>query len=185
MLVITLGDSLTSGYTFPGRDDMDTPYGSSIVLPDSYNASVLILAVSGYTISQISSMVVENIFKEAEIVILMGGTNDIAQNSSIDDVVTRFSYLMDKIFAMIPSSSKLLILELPPIRYSGVPSFTEEVNEKYQTLCSRRRNCQFVTWFEEISGDLVDGFHLDGEGYKRLGAYLSKIIINTEKTVSD
>ncbi|KAL0242433.1 hypothetical protein GEMRC1_004996 [Eukaryota sp. GEM-RC1] len=185
MLIVTLGDSLTAGWTSPGRNDMNTAYGNYISLPDSLNASVIIRAFPGYTVSAISSLVTKKVFKDADVVIVMGGTNDLILHSSVDTIATHFKLLKDRINSYTKSSCKLFILELPPINCDQVSGIEvrkdtdlliKDINKCYQDLCSEDINCHFVSWFNETSAELVDGVHLNGDSYRRLGEYLSTII---------
>ncbi|NEP13816.1 MAG: SGNH hydrolase [Symploca sp. SIO2C1] len=182
--IMPLGDSITDGYFVPGGYRIELwdhltnrNYHFNFVgsqsngpnsLPDKEHEGH-----SGWRIDQIHQM--NRIWLaqfEPDIILLMIGTNDIAQGYGVQKASERLSQLVDDIFQKLPQV-QLFVASIPPI---GEPSLNRQVIEYNQAIAYQVEQQQaqgtrifFVDLYSTISlEDLPDGVHPNQEGFRKM-----------------
>ncbi|KAF6754018.1 lipolytic enzyme [Ephemerocybe angulata] len=181
IIVLPLGDSITWGmgsndgnsYRKELKDELTTD-GVTIDyigtqkngnMPDNDNQGH-----SGATITQISGYAETALKQKPEVVTLMAGTNDVAQNQDLNNAPTRLTTLVDKIFTASPNAT-VLVASIPPlsIAQANVNSYNTRLEAAIQAKISAGQHVVWVSMSALTNSDLSDGVHPSAAGYIKMG----------------
>ncbi|KAL0220944.1 hypothetical protein RCL1_000798 [Eukaryota sp. TZLM3-RCL] len=173
--LVCLGDSLTWGFTLRGRDDFETPYPNFLNIP---GFQILRRAQNGAKVSVFSSLI-DDECRNASVFVILGGTNNIGlYKKTVSSTLTQMKNLL-LFIRNNTNASKFIILEVPPGQFfDDYNVVVEQLNSAYRGFASCQDDVEFVTWFKEIGANFVsDNVHFDGETYRKLGCYLSEVLV--------
>jgi acyl-CoA thioesterase I len=191
--IMPLGDSITDGYFVPGGYRIElwnslTKQGYKIEFIGSVSNGPDSLASrnheghSGWRIDEICQQVPSWLQKyQPEMILLLIGTNDIAQGYNIETARDRLERLVEEIFKFAPKV-QLLVASIPPI---GEPTLNLRVmlyNQNIQALVERRQQAgeaiRFVDLYYSLNlHDLPDGVHPNQEGFRKIAIAWEKAIV--------
>jgi acyl-CoA thioesterase I len=180
--IVTLGDSLTTGYQSPGPDRFlgaSTPYGEFLRGLMGDTAEVLIRGVNGeLTGEMVLRFGTDVISLKPDYVVILGGTNDLGWGATPHDIMKNIGAMYERargagvqVVAVTVPSIRGLDQLIPPrlllnrliIEYCRnrsqpcVDFFTATAEPETQRLAERYSN---------------DGLHLTTEGYRLLAEML-------------
>ncbi|RQO61819.1 hypothetical protein DBR47_06735 [Paucibacter sp. KBW04] len=116
--------------------------------------------------------------KQAGLVILLSGTNDLAQGASPEQAAAS----MAQVLSQFPAARPLLLLALPPpAQANALAQRQSTLNQGLAELCAQRAACQFLPLSELADGQGLlrpqftagDGVHLSAAGYQRLSQIIA------------
>ncbi len=181
-----MGDSITDGYNYPGgyRIELFRLLSLSNIeltfLGSEENGPKELLQKkheghSGWTIEEIDSRIIswlKNI--EPVIILLLIGTNNIAQLQSAEIAIKKLNILINNICQLKPES-KILIASIPPINDYFINKTVNDYNNKMKLLCANlNQNNRRITFVDINSNlsfkDLFDGAHPNEQGHKKIAA---------------
>lgn len=175
--VVFMGDSITEGW--------------SGLYPDFFlDKNHINRGISGQTTPQMLIRFRADVINlNPSIVIILAGTNDIAENTGPSNV----KMITDNIFSMseLASAHKIKVILcsiLPVYKYSwkdisDPPSFIGEVNKMLENYC-KDHNHQYVDYFSVMANDKKglgkklseDGVHPNEEGYKIMSETIKAVL---------
>lgn len=183
--VMPLGDSITKGPYTPGGYRL--PLWQMLVEEDGY-AIDLVGSLqdgppelpdrdheghSGWRIDQIRKRIAGWLRRsQPEVVVLLIGTNDMAQGYQLDTAAQRWLALIRDIHQQQPQTS-ILVGSLPPLEDPTLNERVEAFNVAIADLAARERSnnvpLTFVDIYDYVSVDqLADGIHPNREGYRQI-----------------
>jgi lysophospholipase L1-like esterase len=142
--------------------------GSNPVAPfDRALDRALNAGISGQTTEEIA----DRVTAAAPIVFLEGGTNDLARNLPLDEIVSNYRRMLDKLTGV-----RVVIIGIPPVdealfSVSRVLLISNakiaQINAQLAHLCSQYSNCQTATAAMQfnMADKTLDGIHLKPETY--------------------
>ena len=191
--ILPLGDSITDGYFVPGGYRIElwnslTKQGYKIEFVGSASNGPNSLPSrnheghSGWRIDEIYQEVSNWLQKfQPEMILLLIGTNDIAQGYNIETAGDRLDRLVEEIFKFAPKV-QLFVASIPPI---GEPTLNLRVmlyNQNIQALVERRQQAGeaiiFVDLYYSLNlNDLPDGVHPNQEGFRKIAIAWEQAIV--------
>ncbi|NJK77375.1 MAG: SGNH hydrolase [Richelia sp. CSU_2_1] len=184
--IMPLGDSITDGYFVPGgyRIDLESAlekrgYAIDFVGSLSNGPDTLLdrnhEGHSGWRIEEIHDRVAEwlQVFPP-DIILLLIGTNDMAQLYQVETARDRLDELIDTIMQTAPNV-KLFVASIPPI---GEPKLNQRVikyNQEIEQLVNQKQQAGKPVTFVDLYSildfkDLPDGVHPNREGFRKIAA---------------
>ncbi|MGC1196766.1 MAG: SGNH/GDSL hydrolase family protein [Geitlerinemataceae cyanobacterium] len=182
--IMPLGDSITDGYFVPGGYRIDlwqhlTERGYAIdfvgslrngseSLPDTDHEGH-----SGWRIEQIHHRIRGWLNRsQPDIILLLIGTNDMAQGYDVEKAPDRLGVLIEDIFQQLPEV-KLFVASIPPIGEpflnDRVINYNREIAELVQQKQTEEKALHFVDLYYILSlDDLPDGVHPNREGFRKI-----------------
>ena len=123
--------------------------------------------ISGQTTEEIA----DRVTAAAPIVFLEGGTNDLTRNLPLDEIVSNYRRMLDKLTGV-----RVVIIGIPPVdealfSVSRVLLISNakiaQINAQLAHLCSQYSNCQTATAAMQfnMADKTLDGIHLKPETY--------------------
>jgi lysophospholipase L1-like esterase len=123
--------------------------------------------ISGQTTEEIA----DRVTAAAPIVFLEGGTNDLTRNLPLDEIVSNYRRMLDKLTGV-----RVVIIGIPPVdealfSVSRVLLISNakiaQINAQLMHLCSQYSNCQTATAAMQfnMADKTLDGIHLKPETY--------------------
>jgi lysophospholipase L1-like esterase len=112
---------------------------------------------------------------QPRVVVVYAGDNDIASNSTADEVVASFVRFRDQLRRAVPLARLVFIAIKPSTRREAFIPKTREANKSIAALCEADPQCTFVDVFTPMltaegkpRGELLaaDGLHLSPAGYR-------------------
>jgi acyl-CoA thioesterase I len=196
-----LGDSITDGYFVPGGYRIDLwqhlhQRGYQIDFVGSLrNGSEGLLDTdheghSGWRIEEIHKMIrVWLTRSQPDIILLLIGTNDMAQGYGVDRAPDRLKALIEAIFRQLPQV-KLFVASIPPI---GEPFLNQRVIHYNRAMADLVRQQQteekqifFVDLYYILSlDDLPDGVHPNREGFRKIAKAWDEALSEAIEAVGD
>lgn len=193
--IMPLGDSLTYGSTVfgdvPGgyRDRFYanlTAAGHSVQLIGTRgnNPSPLLTSTGnaqhagypGWRIDQIQAdLAAWSNTLDPDIVVLIIGTNDFDQNYDTPNVAARLAALLDDITAREPGV-QILLSTIPLTTHWAINAIMAPYNAAMPGIAATRTNVHFFdnTGVLDIQTDYADVYHMNQQGYNKLGAALAR-----------
>ena len=187
-----LGDSITDGYFVPGGYRIELWYGlkkqgypvefvgsannGPDTLPDRNHEGH-----SGWRIDQIHEQIAGWLqITRPDIILLLIGTNDIAQGYKIETAPDRLDRLVEDIFKVVPQV-QLFVGSIPPIGEPALNQRTIAYNQTVKALVQRRQEAgdqiNFVDFYYALGlDDLPDGVHPNREGFRKIARAWEKAI---------
>jgi len=116
--------------------------------------------------------------KQAGLVILLSGTNDLAQGATPEQAAAS----MAQVLSQLPAARPALLLALPPpAQASALAQRQSALNQQLSALCRQRAACQFLPLGELADGQGLlqpqfaagDGVHLSSVAYQRLSQIIA------------
>lgn len=187
--IMPLGDSITAGngdpdgngYRLPLWKDltksgfslqyMGSQNNGSGSLPDTRNEGH-----PGYRIDAIAANIdgwLKN--NQPQIILLMIGTNDVAQSYQLANAPDRLSALIDQILKDDPQAN-LLVASIPPITRADqdyaprVQAYNAAISGIVQAEAAKGKPVHYVDVQAALTAsDLVDGVHPNPQGYAKVG----------------
>ena len=179
--VLPLGDSITwgmssstgSGYRGPLRAALlnggfSVDFVGSITsgtMTDPYNEGH-----SGWRIDQIAGSTTQVVQKyQPNVVLLMAGTNDMAQGYDLGNAPTRLGDLTEQILAASPNTT-VLVASLVPASDAAIDNNIKAFNAKLPELVAQKRRQGLAVYFVDMSSfppsALADVLHPNDAGYQ-------------------
>lgn len=193
--IMPLGDSITDGYFVPGGYRIELwnalkKHGYTIEFvgsgsngPDSL-PSRNHEGHSGWCIDEIRQEIPSWLQKfQPEIILLLIGTNDIAQGYKIETARAHIERLVEDIFKFAPKV-KLFVASIPPIGEPTLNLRATLYNQNIEELVQRRQQAgeaiSFVDLYSSLNlKDLPDGVHPNREGFRKIAlAWKQAIVAN-------
>jgi acyl-CoA thioesterase I len=191
--IMPLGDSITDGYFVPGGYRIELwsalkkqGYTVEFVGSDSNGPSSLPSrnheGHSGWRIDQIRQQIARWLQKfQPEIILLLIGTNDIAQGYKINTAPDRLDRLVQDIFKFAPNV-QLFVGSIPPIGESTLNQRAILYNLDVEEFVQRRQQAgkaiHFVDLYYLLSfNDLPDGVHPNQEGFHKIALAWEQAIV--------
>lgn len=193
--IMPLGDSITDGYNVPGGyridlwthlhergyrvDFVGTQTNGPPELPDRDHQGH-----SGWRIDQIHANVVRWLgATQPSLVLLIIGTNDMAQGYDLDRAPDRLSRLLDDIFRTRPQA-QVFVGSLPPIDAPELDARVRRYNQAIAELIQQRQDAGdrliFVDLYPELTADdLADGIHPNREGHRKIARMWDRALAET------
>jgi acyl-CoA thioesterase I len=190
-----LGDSISDGYFIPGGYRIELWYGLKTQgyavefvgsasngpdsLPDRRHEGH-----SGWRIDQIHEQVAGWLnAAQPNIILLLIGTNDIAQGYKIDTAPDRLDRLIETIFQVTPNV-QLFVGSIPPISEPILNQRAIAYNQEVEALVQHRKasgdRIDFVDFYYTLSlDDLPDGVHPNREGFRKIAQAWENAIGNS------
>jgi lysophospholipase L1-like esterase len=123
--------------------------------------------ISGQTTEEIA----DRVTAAAPIVFLEGGTNDLTRNLPLDEIVSNYRRMLDKLPGV-----RVVIIGIPPVDETLVSvsrvllisnAKIAQINAQLMHLCSQYSNCQTATAAMQfnMADKTLDGIHLKPETY--------------------
>ncbi|WP_293338753.1 SGNH/GDSL hydrolase family protein [Microcoleus sp. CAWBG58] len=186
--IMPLGDSITDGYFVPGGYRIDLQpamenrgYAIEFVGSLSNGPETLLSqhheGHSGWRIEEICDRVADWLQTfQPDIILLLIGTNNIAQGHQVETASYCLNQLLDRIFQTAPNV-KLFLASIPPM---SQPMLNEEViqyNQKSEKLVKEKQQAgkpiDFVDLYNILNlDDLPDGVHPNREGFRKMAGAL-------------
>ena len=183
--IVFMGDSITEGW--------------SGIYPDFFqNKNYINRGISGQTTPQMLIRFRADVVDlNPSIVIILAGTNDIAENTGPSNV----KMITDNIFSMselaMAHKIKVILCSILPVyTYSwkdipDPPSYIAEVNNMLKNYCVNH-NLQYVDYFSSMANEKKglgkelseDGVHPNEKGYEYWGRHIAAAIIDEWKRQS-
>jgi lysophospholipase L1-like esterase len=180
--IMPLGDSLTDGFNVPGGyrielwsllaadglcvDFVGSQSNGPSSLPDRDHEGH-----SGWRVDQIAEAVVPWLRRSRpDVVLLMIGTNDVAQGYALDGAPDRLGALLDRILETQPEV-RVVVASIPPIRDPALERRVEAYNAALVGVAaSKGARVSFVDAFAALGeADLdPDGVHVNEVGHRKL-----------------
>ena len=176
--IAALGDSLTAGHVSSGFWPDYAPYTDVLTRRLGPTAQVENYGVDGdLTSGMLERLRVEVLPRSPDLVILVGGANDLGWGMSPDEILRNLTEMVD---GVLSAGARVLVGAVPPI--AGFPSLTEtrrSLNRRLKGLITERG-----AYFADLFGPLADedgslrpeyssdGLHLTEEGYAVMGEVL-------------
>lgn len=199
--ILCYGDSLTAGMAPPSRKLC--PYATSLQNTLDSNSSqyhVDHIGLPGWTTQRFLDKLDEDIglrhdlssHDTTDVVILLGGTNDLRGLAHSGDDVTRV--ILDNLFrlheiALASGTTHTLALAIPPagrrLHHPEELKVVEDINSQLYQYAAANEKITFVAFpFEFEQGGpnwSVDGLHLSCQGYDALGKHLAPVVLDIMK----
>jgi acyl-CoA thioesterase I len=191
--IMPLGDSITDGYFVPGgyRIDLESAlenrgYAIDFVGSLSNGPDTLLdknhEGHSGWRIEEIHDRVAQwlQVFPP-DIILLLIGTNDMAQLYQVETARDRLKELIDTILQTAPNV-KLFVASIPPI---GEPTLNQRViqyNQEVEQLVNQKQQAGKPVTFVDLYSildleDLPDGVHPNRVGFRKIaGAWEAALL---------
>lgn len=155
-LIAFLGDSLTAGFDW------------SAWLP---NARVVNFAVNGATTDDVLQRFGDVVDTHPDEIVLMAGTNDLGQRSSVEHVVRNIQLMMVELRRELPGV-RMLVQSIPP-RQQEFAARIREANIHLRQFCATVK-AQYLDLWPALAADgaelnpdfSTDGLHLNDAGYQ-------------------
>lgn len=182
--ILPLGDSITDGYFVPGGYRIDLwqhlhQRGYEIDFVGSLQNGSEGLADtdheghSGWRIEQIHQMIRVWLNRsQPDIILLLIGTNDMAQGYGVEQAPDRLKALIEDIFRQSPQV-KLFVASIPPIGEpflnQRVIHYNRAISDLVQQQQTEEKSIFFVDLYYILSlDDLPDGVHPNREGFRKI-----------------
>ena len=134
--------------------------------------------ISGQTTEEIA----DRVTAAAPIVFLEGGTNDLARNLPLDEIVSNYRRMLDKLTRV-----RVVIIGIPPVDEALFSvgrvllisnAKIAQINAQLAHLCSQYSNCQTATQAMQfdMSAKTLDGIHPKPETYAEWTAVLAQYL---------
>ncbi|MBL8039596.1 MAG: hypothetical protein JSS38_11485 [Nitrospira sp.] len=197
-LVICFGDSLTAGFQSPTRENPSgrgTPYGQFL---QSHLDAAVEIRISGICGELTGEMVArfrrDVLDHQPNYVPILGGTNDLGWNASLQDIIDNLIAMYDQVFSM---GSLPIPVTVPSIRVEGAAESQEGQEWVAEHLVRRRQLNKLIQEYadsksiacvdlfaataEPESGQLAasysnDGIHLTTAGYRLFAEQVAFIL---------
>lgn len=186
--IMPLGDSITEGYFVPGGYRIDLQpamenrgYAIEFVGSLSNGPDTLLSqhheGHSGWRIEEICDRVAEWLQTfQPDIILLLIGTNNIAQGHQVETASYRLNQLVDRIFQTAPNV-KLFVASIPPMSEPTLNQRVIQYNQKSEELVKEKQQAgkpiDFVDLYNILSlDDLPDGVHPNREGFQKMAGAL-------------
>jgi lysophospholipase L1-like esterase len=182
--IMPLGDSITDGYFVPGgyRIDLEPAienrgYAIDFVGSLSNGPDTLLdknhEGHSGWTIEEIHDGVVDWLPEfQPDVILLLIGTNDIAQLYQVATAHYRLKELIDTILQTAPNV-KLFVASIPPIGEAKLNQRVIQYNQEIEQLVKEKQQAGKPVTFVDLYSilgleDLPDGVHPNREGFRKI-----------------
>lgn len=167
--VAIFGDSIVQGMA-----------GSNLVAPFDR-------ALNGGISGQTTKEIADRVTAAAPIVFLEGGTNDLMLNLPLDEIVSNYRRMLDKLTGV-----RVVIIGIPPVDEAlfsvnfGVNRVLlirnakiAQINAQLALLCSQYSNCQTATAAMQfnMADKTLDGIHLKPETYTAWTTVLAQYLL--------
>lgn len=182
--IVLLGDSLTFGY------GLNRNLGFASLIEKNINCPLINKGVNGSTTTSMLVRFTRDVIdNNPDILFILGGTNDILSNRSIESIISNISLMVDEAL----SNNIKIILSSPPAIYKNQNSLFinyKEFDNQYNKLAllnkelfklSKGKGIEFVDLFSltnSITNISLDGVHLNEEGnillYNEILPYIKK-----------
>lgn len=201
--VMPLGDSLTEGDWVPGGYRMALKAlveraGYAIAYVGSQgNGPVAELGGdraheghSGWRIDELRTEVRPWLERTGpEVVLLLAGTNDIAQDYALDRLVRRLATLVQEIGRVCPAAT-VLVATLPPIAEARLDRWVRAYNEELRDWVAQEmgagRAIALVELYDAVAwGELPDGFHPNRAAHDRMAERWAAVLLPILKARRD
>jgi acyl-CoA thioesterase-1 len=193
--IMPLGDSLTEGDWVPGGyrialKSLLEGAGHAIAYVGSQgNGPVAELGGdraheghSGWRIDELRTEVRPWLERaEPEVVLLLAGTNDIAQDYALDRLGRRLATLVNEIGRVCPAAT-VLVATLPPIAEAQLDRWVRAYNEELRDWVAQEmgagRAIALVELHDAVAwGDLPDGFHPTRAAHDRMAQRWAAVLL--------
>lgn len=182
--IMPLGDSITDGYFVPGGYRIDlwqhlTQRGYRIDFVGSLRNGSESLpdfdheGHSGWRIEEIHKMIRVWLTRwQPDIILLLIGTNDMAQGYGVEQAPDRLQSFIEDIFRQLPQV-KLFVASIPPIGEpflnQRVIHYNRAIADLVQQQQTEEKSIFFVDLYYILSlDDLPDGVHPNREGFRKI-----------------
>ena len=182
--IMPLGDSITDGYTIPGgyRIDLEDDLvarGVSFDFVGSLSNGPASLGDrdheghSGWRIDELRAHIDGWIAaSQPDVVLLLIGSNDVAQNYQVDTAPDRLAGLIDRIHELRPAT-KLFVSSIPMSTNTAYHSAAQTYNAEIPGIVDARAAAGRPIWFVNGGGaltlsDMAEGSHPNAAGYSKL-----------------
>ena len=192
-----LGNSITDGYNVPGgyrinlskqltNEGVNFEFVGSMKNGPESLSSKNHEGHSGWRIEQINQLVKRWLKKgQPEIILLMIGTNDLAQNYLVETAPERLNKLISDIFNKLPEV-QILVASIPPIDEPIINKKVQDYNSAIKVIVLNRKKqgdrLEFVDIYSGlIMEDLADGVHPNIQGHNKIAQIWETALINLLK----
>ncbi len=180
MKILCVGDSNTYGHD--PRSYIGSRYPEEVRWTDRLAGHEVINAgVNGMTVLRGRSAFSERIKRtDADLVIVMLGTNDLLVDADADEVADR----MDRFLASVTGQGKPVLLIAPPILqygewvHGGMIEESEMLGPLYREL-SDKYGCLFADAGEWDIDMTFDGVHFSPEGHAKFAKKLEEVLMQS------
>jgi lysophospholipase L1-like esterase len=173
--IIALGDSLTYGYPF------GQPLSWVTLASDQLGIPILNRGVNGDTLAHMARRLTHDVLDiHPEFCLVLGGTNDLLQEISLDQMKRNFLNLMDRLL-----DAKILpVIGLPPpIQNAPLEKNLTKFRNWMRTQAKARSlkvmdfHKPFLDKRKRVLGSLLeDGVHPSSEGYQLMSQVAIKVL---------
>jgi len=174
--VVTLGDSLTTGYKIP-------PYYLKLynILPNHLNSVSTISNIGWSSQDLYNNMLFSNVIStNTNVVVLLIGTNDIGRG-----LQSYYTLIVDLIFLKSPNT-KLLLVTIPPVLYMYTEIYLTAYNNNIRNQTKKNSNIFIVDLYEKLTKTpnnyenyLIDRIHLSDQGNE----LFANLVVSKIKTI--
>lgn len=181
--IMPLGNSITFGYLSSDGNgyrkalfDTLTSNGTAVQMIGSVQAGNMTNNQNeghpGATITQIATFANLSLSERPNVILLMAGTNDMAQSLNVSDAPRRLGNLIDQCHAACPDSV-VLVAQLTPSTYNNTQSNIDLFNPTIPGLVATRviNGVKALAVDMEAfvgTSDLIDGLHPNDVGYQKM-----------------
>lgn len=178
-----LGNSITYGYLSSDGNgyrkalfDFLTSNGTAVQMIGSVRAGNMTDNQNeghpGAVITQIATFANLSLSERPNVILLMAGTNDMAQSLNVSEAPQRLGNLIDQCYAACPDAV-ILVAQLTPSTYNSTQSNIAVFNPTIPGLVATRvtNGVKALTVDMEAfvgTSDLIDGLHPNDVGYQKM-----------------
>jgi lysophospholipase L1-like esterase len=191
--IMPLGDSITDGYNIPGgyRIDLEDDLaarGISFDFVGSLSNGPTSLedrnheGHSGWRIDELRAYIDGWIAaSQPDVVLLLIGSNDVAQNFQVATAPERLAGLIDRIHELRPAT-KIFVSSIPMSTNTAYHSAAQAYNAEIPGIVGARSAVGRPIWFVNGGGsltlaDMAEGSHPNASGYSKLAdAWLAALV---------
>jgi lysophospholipase L1-like esterase len=184
--ILPLGDSITFGLGYAGGYRVELfrrahADGKSITFTGSLSNGPSMVdgepfprrneGHSGWKIDQVADLIPSPALQELpHIVLLMIGTNDVAQNDELANAPERLDALIDRLVTNVPDAL-IVVATIPPLSFggNGIESYNAAIPARVEARAAAGEHVLLVDVFTGFpTSELGDGVHPNQRGYERI-----------------